>query len=196
MMTHEPHYRKSSQIKGRFKNNMRHSKMLSLQKASKVCLKVRVSTDPGLQWIPLTASRWMAREEASGSWGWEGRVLRSMSTDRLANQSIKPLGSSERLKFFVWVSPMAWPWWLSVSQRELYLLQLQALYCRTLFKSGCNPYTPLHEYCRSLLSQAITTGLADFDQCSLTVISLVDSLEMLFSRSIYFGCAQELKANI
>lgn len=84
--------------------------------------------------------------------------------------------NGERLKCFVWVSPMAWPCWLSVSQRELYLLQIQALYCRTLLKSRRNPYTPLHEYCRSLQSQAITTGRADSDQCSLTVISPVEIL--------------------
>lgn len=125
----------------------------------------------------------MDREEA---WGVEGggRVLGSMCSDWPANQSIKPLGAvesnGERLKCFVWVSPMAWPCWLSVSQRELYLLQLQALYCRTLLKSRRNPYTPLQEYCTSLLSQAITTEQADSDQCSLTVISTVDSLEMLF----------------
>lgn len=127
-----------------------------------------------------------------GSWGWGGVGFWDQCSliGRRINQS-SPWGAvesnGERLKCFVWVSPMAWPRWLSVSHRELYLLRLQALYCRTLFKSRRNPYTPLHEYCRSLLSRTITT---DPDKCSLTVISLVDSLKMLFfQRHLVCLCA-------
>lgn len=156
---------------------------------------MRVSTATALQWILLTASRWMDREEAWGVGGGEvGFWDQCTLIGWRINQS-SPRGAvesnGERLKCFVWVSPMAWPCWLSVSQGELYLLQLQALYCRTLFKSRPNPYTPLHKYFRCLLSRAITT---DSDQCSLTVIPLLDSLEMLFSRSTYFALG--LKANI
>lgn len=145
----------------------------------------------------LTASRWMDREEAWGVGGvgvgfWDQCTL----IGRRINQS-SPWGAvesnSERLKCFVWVSPMAWPCWLSVSQGELYLLQLQALYCRTLFKLRRNPYTQWHKHCRSLLSQAITT---DSDQRSLTMILLLDSLGMLFFRGIYFVCGLTLKAHI
>lgn len=130
-----------------------------------------------------------------GSWGWGGVGFWDQCTliGRWINQS-SPWGAvesnGERLKCFVWVSPMAWPCWLSVSQGELYLLQLQALYCRTLFRSRRNPYTPLHKYYRSLLSQAITT---DTDQCSLTVISLLDSRNALFPGVYLLSASQSLK---
>lgn len=170
-------------------------KIVFLQKAV-VCLKsagLRSYSPPvNTFWQP--ADEWTEHRPGELAGGGVGVGFWDQCTliGQWINQS-SPWGvvesNGKRLKCFVWVSPMAWPCWLSVSQGELYLLLLQALYSRTLFKWRRNPYTQRENYFSSHLSQVIATAS---DQCSLRMILWLDSLGMLFFWCFYFVCALRL----
>lgn len=141
-----------------------------LRRATEVLLRGRLATATALQWILLTASRWMDREEAWGVESGGGFSDQCTLIGQRINQS-NPRGAvennSERLKCFVRFRPMAWPCLLRVSQGELYLLQLQQ--CRILLMSTHNPYTLLHKCCHKRLQRLIWTMLpySDLHQCIL-----------------------------
>lgn len=120
------------------KKKVLHSDTFSSEKAWKMCLNVQApQLLPSSEFLWQPADEWTERKPGQG----RGLFDQCALIGRRLNQS-SPWGALEhncdRLKCFVWVSPMACPCWLSVNQWEprlsaLFTL-LQYYYSRTHFR--------------------------------------------------------------